>query len=66
MISASALTNASSAMSFTSLREVVAAALVRRVPADAVLRAVDRGLEPEAEALAAERIGRRRGRDRRR
>ena len=38
--------------------EVVATALVRRVPADAVLRAVDRGLELQADALTAERIGR--------
>ena len=51
-------------MSFTSFAEVVAAALVRRVPADAVLRAVDARLESEAEPLAAERIGGRRLGDR--
>src|SRR5712691_10300869 len=36
--------------------EVVAAALVRRIPVDAVGGAVDRRLELEAEALAAERV----------
>src|SRR5712691_6994726 len=41
------------------VRDVVATTLVRHVPADAVLRAVDRGLEPKAEALAPEGIGRR-------
>src|SRR5436309_5560354 len=40
--------------------EVVATALVRRVPGDAELVAVDRGLEREPEALAAERVDARR------
>src|SRR5437870_123310 len=44
--------------------EVIATALVRRIPADAVVVAVDRRLELQAEALAAERVGRRRVGDR--